>query len=73
LALDADAADVTSVESGARLRGVPLKVIRDSAAKGREAYAARLILVRPDQYVVWSADTAPDDAAALFARVAGQD
>jgi hypothetical protein len=51
---------------------VPLKIVQDTAADGREAYAARLILVRPDQYVVWSADAAPDDPTALFARVAGQ-
>ena len=33
---------------------IPLKVIKDSAAGGREKYQAPLILVRPDQYVAWT-------------------
>jgi hypothetical protein len=37
-------------------------VIRDSAAEGRERYASRLILVRPDQFVAWAGDDAePSD------------
>jgi 4-hydroxyisophthalate hydroxylase len=72
VALDANAADIASLKSAARERRVPLKVVEDSRADGREQYAARLILVRPDQYVVWAADAAPDDPATLFARVAGQ-
>jgi 4-hydroxyisophthalate hydroxylase len=31
-----------------------LKVIKDSAADGREKYQALLILVRPDQFVAWT-------------------
>jgi hypothetical protein len=30
------------------------------------------VLVRPDQYVVWASDAAPDDAPNLLRRVAGQ-
>jgi 2-polyprenyl-6-methoxyphenol hydroxylase-like FAD-dependent oxidoreductase len=72
LALDPDEEAVTSLASAARQAQVPLKVIRDSFDDGREHYASRLVLVRPDQYVVWAADAAPADPAALFARVAGQ-
>jgi len=60
------------LESAASRGRVPLKVIRDSSAAGREQYAARLVLVRPDQYVVWSADAPPADPSGLFKRVAGQ-
>jgi 2-polyprenyl-6-methoxyphenol hydroxylase-like FAD-dependent oxidoreductase len=72
LAFDADEASVRSLEHAARQRKVPLKVIRDSYAGGREQYASHLVLARPDQYVVWAADAAPTDPVALIARVAGQ-
>jgi 2-polyprenyl-6-methoxyphenol hydroxylase-like FAD-dependent oxidoreductase len=72
LALDAAAASVSSLETAAAARGVPLMTIRDTFADGREQYEARLVLVRPDQYVVWAGDTAPPDADQLFARVTGQ-
>lgn len=51
---------------------VPLKVVRDSYESERTAYRARLILVRPDQYVVWAGDDAPDDPGAILRRVTGQ-
>jgi 2-polyprenyl-6-methoxyphenol hydroxylase-like FAD-dependent oxidoreductase len=68
---DQDAA-VRAFEDAATKRRVPLKVIRDSYADGRTAYAAQLTLVRPDQYVVWCGDRAPSDPAQLMAKVAGQ-
>jgi 2-polyprenyl-6-methoxyphenol hydroxylase-like FAD-dependent oxidoreductase len=68
LAFDADS---TSLEATARERGIPLKVVRDTPAEGREQYEARLVLVRPDQYVVWAADEAPSDATELLRRVTG--
>ena len=36
-----------------------------------EQYEARLVLVRPDQYVVWADDEAPSDADALLERITG--
>src|SRR5579885_3206583 len=66
LALDADP---EPLERAAKAAGVPLKVIRDTFAADREAYEARLILVRPDQYVVWSGDEPPADPAAIVKRV----
>ena len=64
LALDADSRSFESTP-------VPLKVVRDSYAEGRSAYAARLILVRPDQYVVWAGGQPPQDVNALMERVTG--
>ncbi|MCH8230367.1 MAG: hypothetical protein IIA53_08575 [Chloroflexi bacterium] len=50
---------------------MPFKVVRDTYEGGREKYDARLILVRPDQYVVWSGDSAPSDATGLLKKVTG--
>jgi hypothetical protein len=58
-----------AIEAAARSLRVPLKVIRDTASN---AYEARLVLVRPDQFVAWSADAAPADPRALMSRVAGR-
>lgn len=58
-------------EAGARATGVPLDVVADTAAGGREAYGCRLILVRPDQFVAWAGDSVPSDAGAIIARAAG--
>jgi 2-polyprenyl-6-methoxyphenol hydroxylase-like FAD-dependent oxidoreductase len=71
LALGVEDRAVAPFEACARARGVPLRVIRDSCRDGREDYGARLVLVRPDQYVVWTADDAPADVDAVLARVTG--
>ncbi|MCP4616204.1 MAG: monooxygenase [Bradyrhizobium sp.] len=52
-------------------RGAPLNVIRDDHAKAREFYKATLILVRPDQFVAWTANGAAGDAAAIIRRAVG--
>jgi hypothetical protein len=51
--------------------GLPLNVIGDTCEQGREAYESSLILVRPDQYVVWSGDEPPDNVAGLLRKVSG--
>jgi 2-polyprenyl-6-methoxyphenol hydroxylase-like FAD-dependent oxidoreductase len=71
LALDVDAAVVEAMQLAARAVNTPLEVVCDSYADRRREYAARLVLVRPDQYVVWSGDTLPEDAVALIQRVTG--
>ncbi|MBO4228516.1 FAD-dependent monooxygenase [Bradyrhizobium neotropicale] len=55
-----------------RLR-LPLKVIQDSRADGRERYDASLLLVRPDQFVAWASDEAIGDPADILRRVVGGD
>jgi 4-hydroxyisophthalate hydroxylase len=72
LAFDAEDAAVDAFERAAAAGRVPLTVIRDSFAGGREAYEHRLVLVRPDQYVSWTGDAAPADPAALIALVTGR-
>ena len=56
LALDSDDATQAAFEAAAKALNVPLKVIRDSAAGGREDYESKLILVRPDQHIAWRGD-----------------
>jgi len=72
LALGADAAAVGAMEDAAKAQNVPLNVVSDTAAEGREKYEAKLVLVRPDQYIAWAGDTAPADAAGLMKQVTGR-
>ena len=39
---------------------MPFKVVRDTYADGRTKYETRMILVRPDQFIVWIGDRAAD-------------
>jgi 2-polyprenyl-6-methoxyphenol hydroxylase-like FAD-dependent oxidoreductase len=69
LAFGAADGDVAAFAEAARALKVPLKVIQDN---GSNAYEARLILVRPDRHIVWTGDSAPDDAAAVIAKAVGR-
>ena len=72
IALDAPAGSADAFRQAAASLKVPLKVVSDSHAGGREAYGARLILVRPDQFIAWTGDTAPGDAIALLRKAVGR-
>ena len=61
LALDAPAAAVPAFEGAAAAIGMPLTVVADTFAGGREQYGCHLVLVRPDQHVAWAGDALPDD------------
>ncbi len=72
LAFGVDEREVRGFECTAQALKLPLKVVRDSCDSGREIYQARLILVRPDQYVAWHGNAAPADIRALLCQVAGR-
>ena len=71
-AFDADDGAVRAFEQAAASLKVPLKVVRDTYADGRTKYEARMILVRPDQFIVWIGDIAPADAGPIMRKVAGR-
>ena len=73
LAFDAPAEAVRALEAAAASLRIPLKVLCDTFAAGREDFGARVVLVRPDQYVAWASDSAPPDAVGIIRRVAGLD
>ena len=72
LAFDADPAAVLEFEDAARKHRIPLKVVADTREDGRELYEAALVLVRPDQYVVWAADGASVRAREVLERAIGR-
>lgn len=71
LAFDATDEELSAFENEAHALNIPLKIIRDNRQNGHDAYEARLILVRPDQYVVWHGHQAPENAASVLARAVG--
>lgn len=64
-------AAVTAFRAAATSLGMPLQVIADTLDGQRAAYGQRLILVRPDQYVAWTGNDPPADAAAVLRRAIG--
>jgi len=71
LAFGVEASAVGPLQNAAESLSVPLKVLRDTYEGERRAYESRLILVRPDQYVVWVGDEPARDAVGLIRKVAG--
>jgi 2-polyprenyl-6-methoxyphenol hydroxylase-like FAD-dependent oxidoreductase len=71
LVLDGEPAAAAMIEHAAHHRGVPITVIDLSDRRLRDRYGANLLLVRPDQYVAWRGDRAPDDPLTLVDRIRG--
>jgi 4-hydroxyisophthalate hydroxylase len=72
LALDAPDGATDGLEVAAKELGVPLTIVRDGAGEAA-SYGASLVLVRPDQFVAWTGDAAPEDPEALLRLVTGRD
>ena len=71
LAFDVPEATVNAFANTAHTLNIPLKIVRDSYRDERERYEARLIVVRPDQYVVWAGSDAVD-AQKVLERAVGK-
>lgn len=72
IALDVDDDVVARFNLEADRLGVTQKIIVDTFAGERLKLSSHLVLVRPDQFVVWAADNAPDGVADLYQRVTGR-
>ena len=72
LAFAADDRAIASFAEAAEALGVPLKIVCDAYQDGRKAYEAKLILVRPDRYVAWTANAAPSDVKTILSKVVGR-
>lgn len=66
LAFGADQNTIEAFRRNAVRSEIPLKIVEDSLADGREDYGARLILVRPDQFVAWASNQLDGDPDALL-------
>lgn len=71
VALDADTDAVRSFEDEAERRNIPLKTIIDHYDGEATELGARLVLVRPDQFVAWAGDVLEIEADEIFRRVTG--
>jgi len=63
--------DVSSIETAAGKRGLPIAVIDVASEEARDLYARDLVLVRPDHHIAWRGDATPEDADSFIARVSG--
>ncbi len=71
LAFGAADGDVAAFEQAAQRNRLPLTVVRDGKDEAWRQYESKLVLVRPDHYVVWCGDNAPADTTGLLSKAAG--
>jgi 4-hydroxyisophthalate hydroxylase len=71
LALGGSDATVADFARAAERLRVPLKIVRDSRANGRERYEAVYVLVRPDEFVAWAGTDVKVDALAILSKARG--
>jgi len=71
LAFDAAPEAIRLFEDAARELGVPLTIISDDRTADRDLYEAELVLVRPDQFIAWSSNMAPNSAVDILKKAIG--
>lgn len=62
---------VSALEKAAAARGVPLTIVDLGPRQTDPAYCSKLMIVRPDQHIVWRGDAQPDDPGALIDLLRG--
>lgn len=72
LAFGAEDASIAALRETAARVGIPLTTVQDDPGAARSRYEARLILVRPDQFVAWAGDEAPREPIDLMKKLAGR-
>jgi 4-hydroxyisophthalate hydroxylase len=66
LAFGVDGREIQAFQRAAEARGMPLKVVGEPAAGvAEQAYGARMVLVRPDQFVAWRGEGGGEAEAVL--------
>jgi hypothetical protein len=65
------AIDVTALESAARSRGMPLKILDLQTKSAAICDGSALVLSRPDQHIAWRGDRLPADPLRLIDRIRG--
>ncbi len=60
-----------TLAQAAAARGMPLAIVAPGDNRLPQIYAARFVLIRPDQHVAWRGDRLPEHPVALLDRLAG--
>jgi 2-polyprenyl-6-methoxyphenol hydroxylase-like FAD-dependent oxidoreductase len=63
--------DASEILRIAEVCGVPMRAYEISSEEAATRYEHALVLVRPDGYVAWRGDAAPDDPVSLIDRIRG--
>ncbi|MBS9424782.1 FAD-dependent oxidoreductase [Photorhabdus caribbeanensis] len=53
-------------------RKIPIKIIDLSGSDAWQLYQARLLLVRPDQYIAWKGDEVPNNIGSILDKIIGK-
>lgn len=67
-----DGAASTNFEAAARQLGIPLDCVRFASDSLAERYEARVILVRPDQFISWCSNELCSDPSLVLRRASGR-
>jgi hypothetical protein len=72
LALDAAPDTIASFEQAAIRLSVPMRVVQDGYTGELMDYRSRLVLIRPDHFVAWTANEPPSDPVEVLRRCIGR-
>ncbi|MEK9498291.1 FAD-dependent oxidoreductase [Photorhabdus sp. P32] len=64
--------EVSELLDQAYQRKIPIKIIDLSGSDAWQLYQARLLLVRPDQYIAWKGDKVPNNIGSMLDKIIGK-